>query len=177
MRIIKSAAAIAILLLFAVALALPWDSASVLAQSTALNSLVQPRQTPAGAPTLAAPVQPQGLPSLAVTVSLPSPTPTPAAQVFNCTCFGPGTRTHWMGRVQSTSFFDARQAAAGACLSFNLTRAPASPLIPPHNLGFAQLPMGVLPPGTASSVTLPVSPEVNFSAPVQSEMCSICACN
>ncbi|MGH7934412.1 MAG: hypothetical protein ACREQN_14800 [Candidatus Binataceae bacterium] len=175
MRVIKSAAAIAIVLLFVVALALPWESASVWAQGTSLSALIEPRGTPASVATLTAPVQPQGVPSLTVSKAAPTSTPTPAAQVFNCSCSGPGTGTHWMGRVQSSSFFDARQAAIGACLTYNLNKAPESPLIPPHQFVFGPLVAGLLQPST--SPPLPVSPQTNFSTSAQRQMCSICACN
>jgi hypothetical protein len=192
MQVFKFMAAAAIMLAFVFALALPWNRQPAWAQAS-LNAFLQPRQTPFSAPTLPAPVQPQGLPSLMVAATPATPTPTPSAHVFNCSCYGPGTGTHWMGQLQASSFFSARQAATSACLTYNLDKAPESPFIPTGVLGLPQAPamlggagaasrassrmVGSQPLDAAASASLPVSPYINFSTAAQLQMCSVCTCN
>ncbi|MGH8014310.1 MAG: hypothetical protein ACREQ4_17610 [Candidatus Binataceae bacterium] len=192
MSVIKLLAAAAVALLFALALASPWNRTPAWAQVSS-NAYIEPRNTPFSAPTLAAPVQPQGLPSLVVAPTPAAPTPTPAVHVFNCSCYGPGTGTHWMGQLQASSFFSARQTATSDCLTYNLDKAPESPFIPPNSIGLlpstsammtsggaasaAAHTMGLQSVGAASSFPLPVSPYTNFSTPAQMQMCSVCTCN
>ncbi|MGH7986194.1 MAG: hypothetical protein ACREQX_07915 [Candidatus Binataceae bacterium] len=187
MLVIKVLAAAAVALIFALTLALPWNHAPVWGQVSS-NAFIEPRQTPFAAPALAAPVQPQGLPSLVLAPTPATPTPTPAVHVFNCSCYGPGTGTHWMGQLQASSFFGARQAATSECLTYNLGKAPESPFLPPTSIGLPSAPALLTSqsatrsstgPGVnaASSFPLPISPYTNFSTAAQMQMCSQCTCN
>jgi hypothetical protein len=182
MRVLRLAAAVIPAALLAIALAMP-NRAAVYAQLPPPNPLTAPRAAPSAPAQLAAPVQPQGLPSLAVVQPLPTGTPTPSARVFNCSCYGPGTITNWTGQVTSTGYFSARQTAASACVSYNERREPEPALLPPTNAaqvlsgsaGLPSLPLGQN--SDAASLLMNSRPgALNFAPPQQIEMCSICTC-
>jgi len=94
------------------------------------NPLTAPRPLPSPPAQLPAPVQPQGIPSLAIVAPVVTTAPTPIARVFNCSCFGPSTPTHWMGVVTAPGYFAARQTAVNACLSYNENKEPQPPILP-----------------------------------------------
>jgi hypothetical protein len=131
---------------------------SAYAQLPTPNPLVVPPPLPPPPPTLA-PIAPpaNAIPSLAV---VPTPaaaaTPPSVARVFNCSCFGPASPTHWMGTVSAPSYFNARQAAASACLAYNDTKQPQPPLVTAA---------GQAPIGTVGGVTsVPVNSVSQLSA-------------
>jgi hypothetical protein len=116
---------------------------SVYAQLPTPNPLIVPPLPPPPPPQLA-PIAPvQGIPSLAAVptpaVSAPAPS---AARVFNCSCFGSASPTHWMGTVSAPSYFNAQQAAVSACLAYNETKQPQPPLVA---AGQAQSPIAGVP--------------------------------
>jgi hypothetical protein len=182
-RVYRLAAAIIPPALIAIAIAMP-NRAAVYAQLPPPNPLTAPRAAPSGPAQLAAPVQPQGLPSLTILQALPTAAPSPSARVFNCSCYGPGNGAHWAGQVASRGYFGARQRAAGACLAYNQSKAPEPPLLPPTNA--AQILSGVagvpsLPLGQTSDAAGLLANNypgtLNFSIPGQQQMCSICTCD
>lgn len=181
-RALRLAAAIVPSALLTIALTLP-ERAAVYAQLPPPNPLTAPRALPTAPAQLAAPVQPQGLPSLIVVRPVPTSTPPPAARIFSCSCYGPGSSTHWMGRVTASSYFSARQGAASACLSFNETSEPAPPLLPPFDEAQALAGVGVIPGlplgqnADAASLLMNNRPgALNVAPPAQITMCSICSC-
>src|SRR5271155_3064580 len=111
-RIIKIAAVMMIAACFLIILWWPAGHVSVWAQLPASNPFLAPVAPPSAPAQLAAPVPNEGVPSLVAVPTPPAASPTSTAQAFNCSCFGPGTGTAWMGTVVSASFFDAQQAAA-----------------------------------------------------------------
>jgi hypothetical protein len=151
------------------------------AQLPAPNPLVAPVAAPSAPALLTAPVQPQGLPSLVAVPSPPAAASTPAARVFNCSCFGPAVGTSWMGQVNASGFFAARQEATGACLSFNRNRAVTPPALSLHQgssfAPAATLPQGFENPNAAGSVGTTLPGELNFSSSGQLKACSQCACD
>lgn len=154
----------------------------VWAQLPTPNPLVGPRPLPSAPAQLPAPVSTLVAPPLAPVPAPPTPAPPVTARVFNCSCFGPGSSTHWMGRVQAPNYFGARQSALGACLSFNERREPQPALIRQRTnnlVGSSALP---LPPGFTSpdaartaSQTLPGG--LNFSTAAQLQACQTCTCD
>jgi hypothetical protein len=97
-----------------------------------------PLALPAAAPSTAAPGAPA---ALATTSALPvlnpapvivagGPTPVPQS-VFTCSCFGLGFGTRWVGRVQSTNFQNASNAAGAQCTAYAISSGTLSPYIPP----------------------------------------------
>jgi hypothetical protein len=151
------------------------------AQLPTPNPLVAPVPAPSAPAPLTAPVQPQGLPSLVLVPSPPAAAATPAARVFNCSCSGPAVATSWTGQVNASGFFAARQAATGACLSFNRNRAVTPPSLPTHQgsafAPAATLPQGFENPNAAGSAGTTLPGELNFSSAGQLTACSQCACD
>lgn len=181
MRVFKFLAAIALPMLLTLAIGLPRDGASVWAQLPPPNPLVATRALPSPPAQLQPPVPPQGVPSLAVLPSPPAPTPAVAApRVFDCSCFGPGLGTHWMGRVAAPGYFGARQAATGACIAYN-EREPQSPLIASRQSGLTSLPSllapGAEPPDLAASPTQSLPGTLNLTTPQLARLCSQCTCD
>jgi hypothetical protein len=144
MRVLKLIAAVALPLALFLVIALPYDRVSLWAQLPPPNPLTAPRPVPSAPAQLPPPVPAEGLPSLAVVPSPASPSPTPSLSAFNCSCFGRGTGTNWMGLVSASGYFAARQSATSACLSYE-QRSPTSPAIPLPETGLSTLP--TLPPG------------------------------
>lgn len=182
MRILKVVAGVALALVFVLGIGQPRDLAALWAQLPPPNPLTAPRPLPSAPAALAAPVLPQGIPSLAVVSPPATPTPTPSARVFNCSCFGPATPTHWMGRVTAPSYFGARQAAVGACLSFNQTREPPPAVVPtgPPSLATSAV-AGVVANQAAVASALSAGQQlpgsVTFFTPQQLSACSKCTCD
>jgi len=154
----------------------------VLAQLPPSNPSVAPLPPPVGPAQLPAPGQALSAPSL---IAAPTPTvaaPTPGPQVFNCSCSSSGQPTNWMGQVDASGFFAARQAATGACLAFVERRLHPSPVgLATHQASTfgsaATLPQGFENPDLAGSsgTTLPGT-TASLSA-AQLGGCSQCACD
>ena len=95
------------------------------AQLPAPNPLVVPPLPPSPPAQLPAPVSTAIAPIPLSVPSLPAAYSTPGARMFNCSCFGPGPPTHWMGQVTAASYLSASQTASGACVSYNQGKPPS----------------------------------------------------
>ncbi len=95
------------------------------AQLPATNPLVVPALPPSPPAQLPAPVSTAIAPLPVAVPSLPAAYSTPGARMFNCSCFGPGAPTHWMGTVTAASYLSASQSASGACVSYNKGKPPS----------------------------------------------------
>jgi hypothetical protein len=194
MRILRLLAALLMPLMVTLAIAFPEKRTAVWAQLPPGNPYLAPTTPPSGPPQLAQPVATTGIPPLAIIPSPPAPSPSATPRAFNCSCFGPGSGTHWMGTVTSSSYFAARQSASTACVSYNQLKQPQPPNEPEAYataLVAPPLPGAVSPAGAAlvppalPGATLPTdaaaSPELsgvlNFSTAAQQQMCSQCACD
>ena len=173
MRVLKFIAAVALPLALFLVIALPYDRLLLWAQLPPPNPLTAPRAVPSGPSQLPPPVPAEGLPSLAVVPSPASPTPSPSLRTFNCSCFGPTTGTNWMGQVSAAGFFAARQAATGACLSYE-QRSPTSPVIPTPASELSKLP--ILSPGFQQP-DVAGAPPINFFSAQQLNACAQCTCD
>jgi hypothetical protein len=89
-----------------------------LAQLPAPNPLVVPSLPPSPPAQLPAPVSTAIVPIPLSVPSLPAASSTPGARMFNCSCFGPGAPTHWMGQVTASGYLSASQSASGACAAY-----------------------------------------------------------
>jgi hypothetical protein len=99
---------------------------------------VSPLAPPPVVPAAAAPGAPA---ALATTSALPVLNPAPAVvaggylavpqSIFTCSCFGTGLGTRWVGKVQSTNFQSATNAAAAQCNSYASNSGTLSPYITP----------------------------------------------
>lgn len=166
-----------------VAVALIQSRREARAQLPPPNPLVAPLPAPSGPAQLPAPVQTNVAPVLIAVPSPPAASPTPVSRVFNCSCFGPASGTHWVGQVSSTGYFAARQTATGACLAYNEQKEPAPPVIGVNgSASLAQqspsvsLPSGFEPVNRAG--TIPAIPNsVDLSVANQTQLCSNCVCN
>ena len=95
--------------------------------------------SPLAVPAAAAAAVPGAPAALSTVSALPSLAPAPAIvsggtvpvpqSVYNCSCFGTGLGTRWIGRVQSTSFLSASNAAAAQCSSYAAGSGTQSPYI------------------------------------------------
>jgi hypothetical protein len=181
MRIVKSSWGLTGLVGLTIGLVLVADRGMVRAQLPAPNPLVAPLPAPSGPRTLAAPVQALAVPSLAAVPTVPAPTPTPSLRAFNCSCFGPGTSTRWMGQVSAPSYFAARQAATGACLTYNERKEPPAAVVPtpPANpAGPAMaLPQGFEGLGAAGSTGAALPGGLSISTASALKGCAQCACD
>jgi hypothetical protein len=183
MRILKLIAAAIMPLLMIFALILPREWTGVWAQLPPSNPNLSPATLPSAPPRLSQPAATTGIPPLATIPPPSTPAPSPAARVFNCSCFGRGSGTHWMGRVSAAGYFAARQSAIGACLSYNELKQPVSPFRPPTALlngpialgSSAALPGASQPADAAAAQVLPGT--LNFSTSEQLLMCSQCTCD
>jgi hypothetical protein len=184
-KTIRAAKGIAIVLLaaiFTMALAGPRSLPSLWAQ-TATNPLIAPVPPPAAPAQLPAPVTTAIAPVLAPVPTLAVASPTPSPQVFNCSCYGRATPASWMGQVSASGFFAARQAAVGACLSYNERRAPESPLqasgASTTAAGATSVPIlpGAAIAGSASAVGQTLPGTLNFSSTQLLQNCSSCVCD
>ncbi|MBV8053984.1 MAG: hypothetical protein JO071_01950 [Deltaproteobacteria bacterium] len=154
----------------------------VFAQLPAPNPLVVPPLPPPPPAQLRPIVPPQqgGIPSLAV---VPTPaviaTPISAARIFNCSCFGQASPTHWMGRVSAPGYFSAQQTAVNTCLAYNRDKEPQPPVV----LSGSQLGAvtGLVANQTAVASALSAGQQlpstVTFFTPQQLRACSHCTCN
>jgi hypothetical protein len=155
------------------------------AQLPPSNPNLGPAVTPSAPARLAQPAATAGIPPLATIPTPIPPSPAVVERIFNCSCFGAGGGTHWMGRVGAAGYFAARQGATRACLSYNQLEQVPSPFIPlsqpgaagPIGQGVASatLPGGTQPADAAAAQVLPGV--LNFSTAAQLQMCSRCTCN
>ena len=95
------------------------------AQLPATNPLVVPPLPPGPPAQLPAPASTAIAPIPIPVPSLPAAYSTPAARVFNCSCWGPGEPVHWMGQVTAAGYHSASQSASGACVSYNQGKPPS----------------------------------------------------
>src|SRR5271155_3365931 len=160
------------------------------AQLPPANPLVVPQPPPSPPAQLPAPITTAVAPPVAAIPSLPAAYSTPGPRVFNCSCFGPGVGTRWMGQVTASSYFSARQSAGGACLAYNLGKLPSTGVaggvgaanayesLPGANQNagaanrYAPLP-GALENAGAANYYAPPPSSITFS----SEQCSECTCD
>jgi hypothetical protein len=175
--ILKLAAAAMIAVGLTITLCWPPDRVNVWAQLPQPNSLLAPVPEPSAPPQLAAPVTVEAAPSLVVPPSLATPSPSPSEQTFNCSCFGPGMPTAWMGSLASTSYFNAQQAAQSACVAFN-ERSPSQPAIPSvaDEGALPSLPASALPVDAASEPQQ-ILPGAVFSSQTAVTACERCSCS
>ena len=180
MRALKGFAIAILAAIFVLALGLPRPLASLWAQS-AVNPLIAPVPPPAAPAQLPAPVTTAIAPILAPLPALPTASPTPSLRAFNCSCFGRGTGTHWMGAVNAPGYFAARQSAVGACLSYNERREPQSPFRNTSAATGATTAVPILPgadlPASAAQLAQRLPGTLNFSTPEQLQLCSNCVCD
>jgi hypothetical protein len=180
MRILKFIAAVLLPVLLVLALACPPGRMGLWAQLPPSNPNLAPIVTPSGVPSLAQPAATIGIPTLAV-IPTPVATTTAATQrAFNCSCFGSGNGTHWMGQVSATGYFAARQSATSACLSYNELKQPASPFNYATSFSAIAVPTPPLtganqPANAAAAQVLPGT--LNFSSSAQLQECSRCTCD
>jgi hypothetical protein len=169
----------------------PRDGTEVWAQLGAPPApLPAPAQPPGAAPApgaASAPGAPVLAPAPGASGGAAVAQSTPAAssiRTFNCSCFGSGTRTRWIGQVQAQGYFQARQNAVNSCIAYNFNRAPGSAYVPPANFSFFPTPV---PPVTASQTEpgLPnlqsqgLSGQALLNSPRSNiiSACGLCACN
>ncbi len=178
MRWIKFSASAALATLFVLALG-SRAVAPLWAQVAATNPLIAPVPAPSAPAQLPAPVSTAIAPVLIPVPGLPTPSPTPVQRAFNCSCFGRGTGTQWMGRVTALSYFNARQQAIGACLAYNVNREPAAPLISSGVPGGLNVPplAGTAVTGLAAEQGLILPGTINYYSAGQFEVCSDCTCD
>jgi hypothetical protein len=65
---------------------------------------------------------------IATPAPIPTPSPLSSMQTFSCSCSSPGQPVQWAGRLTASSYFQASQAAKGACLGY-LTSKPIPGLV------------------------------------------------
>ncbi|HLH77987.1 MAG TPA: hypothetical protein VKV28_14385 [Candidatus Binataceae bacterium] len=128
---------------------------------------------------------PSALPPLTLPqIAMATAAPTPAPRVYNCSCNGSASYTRWMGTVNASSYFQARENAVNLCLNFNFNRRPASPFIPPPVFAFFPPP----PAPVAASEAEPGLPSLqapglsgfallNSSRAIILALCQNCACS
>jgi hypothetical protein len=79
-------------------------------------------------------------------IATPAPTPTPSplssTQTFSCSCSSPGQPVQWAGRLTASNYYQASQAAIGACLGY-LTSKPVAGLVAQQTNNFTS-PVGAL---------------------------------
>lgn len=163
---------------FIVGLAIALHESAVMAQLPAPNPLVAPLSTPSGPALLPAPGAALAAPSLAAVPTLPAASPTPGPRAFNCSCFGPGEGTGWMGQVSAPGYFAARQTATGACLTYNERREPAPANVAPAEGEVPVMPPGFAGPNAAASVNAtPLPGGLTISSAAQEQACAQCVCD
>jgi hypothetical protein len=184
MRVIKVLALLAPVIILIVGLCTLRQHDGVWAQLPTPNPYVRPRALPSAPAQLPAPVSTLVAPPLAPVPAPPTPAPPVTARVFNCSCFGPGSGTHFMGRVQAPSYFGARQAALSACLSFNERREPQPASIRQRassgQVGSSSalaLPPGFTSPDAAAAASQTLPGGLNFSTAAQLQACQTCTCD
>jgi len=175
MRAIKGIAIAMLVAIFTLLLGSPREFAALWAQSA--NPLIAPVPPPAAPSQLPAPVTTAIAPILVPVPGLPTATPSPSERAFNCSCFGRGTRTNWIGQVSAAGYFAARQSAVGACVSYNERREPASPLQSMGSSATVPVLPGSAVPGSATQLGSTRPGTLNFSTAQQLQMCSTCFCD
>jgi hypothetical protein len=122
------------------------------AQLPGVNPLVVPPLPPSPPAQLPAPVTTAVAPVPLALPSLPAAYSTPGARIFNCSCSGPATPTHWMGTVTAASYSGAAQGASGACVSYGAGKPPSFGLAGGIGAGnsFGSLPGALQPAGAAN---------------------------
>jgi hypothetical protein len=182
LRAVKGIAVVTLVAIFTMALGGPRSIASLWAQ-TAANPLIAPVPPPAAPSQLPAPITTAIAPILQPVPTLPIASPTPSLRAFNCSCFGRATATNWMGQVSAQGYFAARQAAVGACLSYNERRAPQPPVMTSRGsttaAGANSVPIlpGAAIGGGASQVGQSLPGTLDLSTAQQLQRCSNCVCN
>ena len=178
LRAVKGIATALLAAIFALALGGPRSLASLWAQ-TAANPLLAPVPPPAAPAQLPAPVTTAIAPVLVPVPAPPPASPTPSVRAFNCSCFGRATGIHWMGQVTAPGYFNARQSAVGACLSYNLRREPQSPFQTLRGSGSTKVPIlpGADVPGTSTRLGQALPGALNFSSAERLQRCSNCVCD
>jgi hypothetical protein len=148
----------------------------VKAQLPAPNPLVAPLPAPSGPPTLTAPGQALAVPSLAAVPTLPAASPSPATRAFNCSCFGFGMGTRWMGQIAAPGYFAARQAATGACLAYRL-RVEPNPALVAAQSATPVVPQSFANPDAAASIAASLPGGLSITTTQQQQACTHCLCN
>ena len=177
MRSVKGIAIVLIAATFMIALAWPQGVASLWAQTG--NPLIAPVPPPAAPPQLPAPVTTAIAPVLATVAPLPTATPTPALRAFNCSCSGRGMGMNWMGVVDAVSYFSARQSAVGACVAYNVNRAPPPPTQTARTATSTTVPIlsQADVPGAAAQLGSTLPGTLSFSTATDLQDCSNCVCD
>jgi hypothetical protein len=116
---LKFLVVLALPLIFELGLKVGW------AQLPAPNPLVVPPLPPSPPAQLPAPVSTAVVPVPQAIPSLPAPYAAPGPRVFNCSCSGVGTPTHWMGQVTASGYSSASASAGGACAAYYQGKAPS----------------------------------------------------
>ena len=177
LRAIKGIAIAVLAAVFTLALGWPRELASLWAQTAATNPLIAPVPPPAAPSQLPAPVTTAIAPILEPVSPLPSATPTPSERVFNCSCFGHGTRTNWIGQVSALGYFAARQSAVGACETYNERREPQSPLQSTGSSATVPVLPGSAIPGSATQLGSTLPGTLNASSAEEVQLCANCVCD
>jgi len=184
MRILKFIAALFLPVLMILALAFPSERMRLWAQLPPANPNLAPGAAPSAVPSLSQPAATIGIPTLAVIPTPAAVATTVALRAFNCSCFGPGSGTHWIGQVSAMGYFAARQGATRACLSYNQQKQPASAFNYASSFAGAALTPSLATPSLAGATqpadaaAVQVLPgTLNFSTAAQLQMCSQCTCN
>ncbi len=155
---------------------------------------LSPLALPVAAPSTAAPGAPAALSTTGALPALnPAPVvvaggPTPIPQsVFTCSCWGVAFGTRWVGRVQSTNFQSASNAAAAQCTAYATNSGTQSPyILPPGGVSLGRNPFPNVNPNSAvGSVATGfhgTSPFTETSAaqtgpPPRAAGCAQCACD
>ncbi len=162
---------------FIVGLAIAFHESAVMAQLPAPNPLVAPLSTPSGPALLPAPGAALAAPSLAAVPTLPAASPTPGPRAFNCSCFGSGEGTRWMGQVSAPGYFAARQTATGACLSYNQQKEPAPAIVTAAQGATSVVPPSFANPDAAASVSAALPGGLTVSSAAQQQACARCVCD
>lgn len=150
---------------------------AAMAQLPAPNPLVAPIAAPRGPAMLPAPGAALAAPSLAAVPTLPAASPTPGARVFNCSCFGSGVGTSWMGQVSAPGYFAARQTATGACLGYNEGKAPAPAVVSAAQGAVSVVPQSFANPNAAAVAGATLPGGMSISTAAQRQACAQCVCD
>ena len=174
----------------------PLSSAPPAGGTSSSTTTLTPLALPAALPSAAA-AAPGAPGALATTSALPilnpapivvagGPTPVPQS-VFTCSCFGVGLGTRWVGRVQSTNFRSASNAAAAQCTAYAINSGTQSPYItPPGGVSLGRNPYpGVNPNGVPGNVATSFRGTTVFTetsaaqsgVPPRAAGCARCACD
>jgi len=174
----------------------PLSSAPPTGGGTGAIKTLTPLALPAAAPSAAAPA-PGAPAALSTTSALPvlnpaplvvagGPTPVPQL-IFNCSCFGTGLGTRWVGRVQSVNFQGAAFAAAAQCTSYAINSGAQSPYIAqPGGVSLGRNPYPAVNPngvpgtfanGFGGSTVFTETSAAETGVPPRAAGCQRCACD